>query len=55
MEKLKEMINNYGIYVTLVIVLASLLIAIVTGCGHFSLKATDIDFQSTQNPIERSK
>lgn len=55
MEKLKEMLGKYGIYGTLVIVLASILIALVTGCGHFSLKATDIDLKSTPKPIERSE
>lgn len=55
MQKLKDLINNYGIYGTLIIVLASILIAIVTGCGHFSLKATDIDLQSQPNIIKRSE
>lgn len=55
MQKLKEMLLNYGVTGTIIIVLASILIAIVTGCGHFSLKATDIDVQSQPNKIERSE
>lgn len=55
MESLRKLIEKYGLVGTVLILIGSILIIVVSqGCGHFHLKATDLELQSKQPVIQQT-
>lgn len=53
MKSLKMLIEKYGLLGTILILISSLIfIVVIKGCGHFHLKATDLELQSKQQSIQ---